>query len=156
MWRVLRVSSGATLARAQRLICVCFGWPGGRPYAFDAYGVRFESDGRGDLSQVRLRQVLPDLGTELEFEYGTKPQWIIHVKVDRVLAPNGTATTPRCVRGEGISPPFNSGGAFAWNERPEVTVPDDVESHTHPKGRAGGVRIAVPLDLINAELERIR
>ena len=51
VWRMLRVSSGATLSRAQRLICVCFGWAGGRPYAFHAAGVAFESARRnGELT----------------------------------------------------------------------------------------------------------
>ena len=86
--RTLRVSSGATLARAQRLICICFGWSGGRSYAFEASHLRYTARGRaGDTDDVRLRQLLPDAGAELEFEYGDDGVWYVQMRVEKVFAP---------------------------------------------------------------------
>ncbi len=155
VWRMLRVSSGATLARAQRLICVCFGWAGGRPFSFHASGVQFESARRnGELSEIRLRQLLPDLGSELEFEYGEKSTWLVHARVARVHARDGVMQWPVCVGGEGIAPPLNAGGAFAWNERAEAGVDDGASDGATPSARA--ITVKVPLDLINAELDLLR
>lgn len=152
VWRVLRVSAGATLARAQRLICVCFGWPGGRRYAFEGDGFRHEGAGRAaELTGVRLRQLLPDVGAEMEFEYGDAAAWIVHARVARVLPPDdGSIVTPRCVAGEGASPPIDAGGALVWNERAHA---DDGEGDASGSVRP---RVRVPLDLINAELDRVR
>lgn len=151
VWRRVRISSGATLARAQRVFCVSFGWPGGRPHAFSAGPLRYESAGIDDpLVDLRLRQLLPDAGTSLEFEYGAGEPWRVLVRVERMLPAGDALATPRCVAGEGESPPLESGGANLWNERRALEAGEDCSD---------GVRrppIGVNLDLLNAELERLR
>ncbi|MEP7347182.1 MAG: hypothetical protein ABI877_18065, partial [Gemmatimonadaceae bacterium] len=120
--RILRVSSGATLARAQRLICVCFGWNGGRSYAFEAAHLRYAARGRGgDPGDIRLRQLLPDAGAELEFEYGDSSSWYVHARVEKIFPPSDAIATPRCLEADGIAPPLDAGGAHVWNERAHDT-----------------------------------
>ena len=151
VWRRVRISSGATLARAQRVFCVCFGWPGGRPYVFSTGPLHYESAGSDDpLVELRLRQLLPDAGTSLEFEYGAGEMWRVLVRVERMLPASDSRATPRCVAGEGESPPLESGGATLWNERRALEEGDDSldEARRQPVG--------VNLDLLNAELERLR
>ena len=101
VWRRLRVSSGATLARAARIFAIAMGWNPGRPFAFTTGVLRFEGEGhrgngRGvreaspagdDPQDTRLRQVLPDAGSQLEFEYGEGHPWHLVVLLDRLLPP---------------------------------------------------------------------
>lgn len=128
VWRRIRISSGATLARAQRVFCVSLGWKGGRPYAFATGHLRYESaaTGRDDLVDVRLRQLLPDAGTSLEFEYGDGRRRV-NVQVERILPPNEDIATPRCLAGEGAAP---------------------------LEGPAA--RLGFSVDVVNAELEKLR
>jgi hypothetical protein len=128
VWRRVRISAGATLARAQRVFCVSMGWKGGRPYAFSAGHLRYESaaSGHDDVVDVRLRQLLPDSGTALDFEYGDLHRRLT-VRVERVLPPDGDIVTPRCLGGEGA----------ATLEGPPT-------------------RLGFSVDVVNAELERLR
>jgi hypothetical protein len=156
VWRTLRVSSGATLSRVQRLICVCFGWPGGRSHAFEARHLRYASQGRGaDLVDVRLRQVLHDAGSELEFEYGERFPWYVQALVEKVFAPSDAIVTPRCVGAEGVAPPLNAGGAESWNEREYDGLEDAIHGVVLTPER-GATRVAIRVDAINAELVRLR
>ena len=154
--RILRVSSGATLARAQRLICVCFGWNGGRAYAFEAAHLRYAARGRGgNPGDVRLRQLLPDAGAELEFEYGYASVWYVHARVGKVFAPSDRIATPRCLEAEGIAPPLDAGGAAAWNERHNEST-DELVHELAAGSDAGSARVTIRLDAINAELAQLR
>lgn len=154
--RTLRVSSGATLARAQRLICICFGWSGGRRYAFEAAHLRYEARGRGDGEHdVRLRQLLPDAGAELEFEYGDSAPWYVHARVGKIFAPSDAIATPRCLEAEGIAPPLDAGGAAVWNEREHETADDLLHEFAFARA-VGPTRVTIRLDAINAELTQLR
>jgi hypothetical protein len=157
--RTLRVSSGATLPRAQRLICVCFGWNGGRAYAFEAAHLRYAAGGgRGGAlggGDVRLRQLLPDAGAELEFEYGDSAPWFVHARVGKIFAPSDAIATPRCLGAEGIAPPLDAGGAEVWNEREHDATVDLIPELALARD-GSSTRIPIRLDAINAELTRLR
>ena len=158
IWRTLRVSSGATLARAQRLICVCFGWNGGRPWAFEAAHLRYAVSGRErdpSRGEVRLRQLLPDAGAELEFEYGDPAPWYVGVRVGKILAPSAVIATPRCLDAEGVAPPLGAGGAEVWNERERVAT-DDLIPEVAFGCDASPPRVTIHLDAINAALAHLR
>lgn len=154
--RTLRVSSGATLARAQRLICTCFGWNGGRSYAFEAGPLRYSAKGRnGDADEVRLRQLLPDAGAELEFEYGDTSVWYVNVRVAKTFAPSDAIPTPRCLDAEGIAPPLDAGGAAVWNERGHESA-DEPPYELAGASRNARTHVPVGVDAINAELALLR
>jgi hypothetical protein len=141
------MSSGATLARAQRVFCVCFGWPGGRPHAFSAGTWNVASGGaeaRG-LTETRLRHVIPDVGTELEFDYG-EPPFQVRVVVERLLPPMDLVVAPTCLGGAGEAPHIDSGDAWAWEES---HASDDIPAWRESSS------IAVNVDAINAELLRL-
>jgi hypothetical protein len=170
VWRRLRISSGATLARAARVFAVTMGWNPGRPYAFTVGPLRYEGDGRRDARRerdepangtrtqdTRLRQVLPDAGSELEFEFGEGHAWHLMVRLDRLLPPNDEVRTPYCVDGSGAPPPLEVGGPWGYEEwRTEATS----RSGSHPAIDDGGpapARVPVPFscDVVNAELAQI-
>ena len=136
VWRRLRVSSGATLSRAARIIALSMGWPPGRPYAFHVLGLEYareapgpdRGNGRAESGvpeEVRLRQVLPDAGAELEFEYGNGHPWHLQVRLERLLPPNDDVVTPWCEAGGGAAPPMDVGGPWAWEERRSADLGED-------------------------------
>ena len=150
MWRRVRMSSGATLARAQRVFCVLFGWPGGRPHAFSAGGLHVASGGAEDrpLTDTRLRHVIPDVGSELEFDYGEPPFQVL-VVVERLLPPMEEVIAPVCLGGAGEAPHVDSGHGWAWEGSHEVDDGDEIPAYrTTPS-------IPVNVDAINAELLRL-
>ncbi|MBV6522508.1 MAG: hypothetical protein MNPFHGCM_02656 [Gemmatimonadaceae bacterium] len=160
VWRLVRVSSGATLARAQRVFCTCFGWSWGRPYAFEALHLRYPGRGREveeEANAVRLRQLLPDVGSAIEFAYGGARGWDVRVLVVRRFPASAGLVTPRCLEAEGIAPPLDAGGAIAWNERLQEAIEDpsyDFATRMADSGRA--TRPGAPLAAINAELAVLR
>lgn len=136
VWRRLRVSSGATLSRAARIVALSMGWPPGRPYVFHVGGLEYARQppgvdrgnghaGSGAPAELRLRQVLPDAGAELELEYGNGHPWHLQVRLERLLPPNDDVFTPWCEAGGGASPPMDVGGPWAWEERRTAGLGDD-------------------------------
>jgi hypothetical protein len=164
VWRRLRMSSGATLGRVQRVIAVAFGWPLGRPYAFLAGDLRYEghptaSGGFEDVVDVRMRQLLHDPGSELEVEYGADPPWHLVVELERIHAPNEDARVPLCLGGAGASPPIDAGGPWAYEEMRSGNgdegrvAPWDTSETALPE--AAQPTASFNVDAVNAELERL-
>jgi hypothetical protein len=139
------------------------GWSPGRPYAFTVGPLRYEGRQVGgvweDVIDVRLRQVLPDAGSELEFEYGSGHAWHLPVRLDRLLPPNDEQRTPVCVDGGGAAPPVDVGGPWAYEEwrqgasdrgpHAEINEVDGGTAHWH-------LTVRFNPDVVNAELERMK
>ena len=157
------MSSGATLARAARVLAVAMGWAAGRPYAFTAGPLRYEGQGVRGKGQakapgVRLRQLLPDAGSELEFEYGNGHAWHLLVRLDRLLPPNDELRTPVCVDGSGGTPPLDVGGPWAYEEwRSGSTMDSGAHDITELGGGTAAHHPTVRFnpEAVNAELERL-
>jgi hypothetical protein len=152
-----------TLGRAARIFAVAMGWTAGRPYAFTAGPLRYEGRQVGgtweDVTDVRLRQVLPDAGAELEFEYGNGHAWHLTVRLERLLPPNDTRRPPVCVDGGGGTPPVDVGGPWAyeeWRSEPPPSRGGFAET-SEADGSLDRRRPMVRFnqDLVNAELERL-
>lgn len=164
VWRRLRVSSGVTLGRAARLFAVAMGWSAGRPYEFTVGSLRYEGRHVGgvweDVVDVRLRQVLPDAGAELEFEYGSGHAWHLVVRLDRLLPPNEDARVPVCVDGGGQTPPVDVGGPWAYEEwRSESSFTSGAHAEIAEMDWANDRRrpaVRFNPDVVNAELERLK
>jgi hypothetical protein len=159
VWRRIRMSSGAPLVRAARVFAVAMGWTPGRPYAFTAGPLRYEGRQVGgtweDVVDVRLRQLLPDTGAELEFEYGNGHVWHLLVRLDRVLPPNAARRPPLCVAGSGSAPPVDMEGPWAYEEWRRT----EGFAELTDKNVTSGHRTVIPrfnADVVNAELERLK
>jgi pRiA4b ORF-3-like protein len=164
VWRRLRVSSGVTLGRAARLFAVSMGWTAGRPYAFTVGSLRYEGRQLAgvweDVVDVRLRQVLPDAGTELEFEYGSGHAWHLVVRLDWLLPANEDARVPVCVDGGGETPPVDVGGPWAYEEwRSESSFTSGAHAEiAEIEGASDRNRPILRFnpEVVNAELERLK
>jgi hypothetical protein len=148
VWRRVRISSGATLTRAARVLATVMGWSPGRPYAFAAGELRYEGHGRRQATppaapEVRLRQLLPDAGAELEFEYGHGHAWHLMLRVERLLAPAEELRTPLVLAGGGTSPPVDVGGPWGYEE-------------WRGEREGAGVRPRFDVEVVNARLALLR
>jgi hypothetical protein len=164
VWRRLRISSGATLERTARVIAVSMGWPPNRPFSFSSDAERLVSGseewhGRG-AEGVRLRQLLPDTGSQLELEYGDRHPWHLVLVLERILPPGGDLATPLCVGGWGSAPPVDIGGPWAYEEwrsgRAGGYAGEWEAFAPPPTGRTRPGAAGFSLALVNAELERLR
>ncbi|HEX7122112.1 MAG TPA: plasmid pRiA4b ORF-3 family protein [Gemmatimonadaceae bacterium] len=164
VWRRLRVSSGATLSRLARIIAVSMSWPS-RAFAVHVGGLKYEgsktpSDGRDEASEVRLRQLLPDAGAELELDYGNGHPWHLVVRLERLLPPSEEVRTPLCLDGAGAAPPMDVGGPWGyeeWRGSPSAAPGRpgwDDELGAHRESRPVSPRFNTAV--VNAELERLR
>jgi len=164
VWRRLRISSGATLSRSARVFAVAMGWSPGRPYAFSVGPLRYEGRQVGgtwdDVVTARLRQVLPDAGSELEFEYGNDHAWHLVVRLERLLPPNDYLYTPLCLDGAGGTPPVDVGGPWAYEEWREGSAGVSGNHAAADPAGAPDAHRAIPVrfnpDVVNAELERLK
>jgi hypothetical protein len=107
---------------------------------------------------LRLRQVLPDAGSELEFEFGDGHPWHLLVRLDRLLPPNEELRTPFCVEGSGGAPPLDVGGPWGYEEW-RAEPPSRSGAHPAIDGTGAGaarrVAVAFSCDVVNAELALI-
>ena len=123
--RLIRVSAGATLARAHRVLATAFGWPTSGRYAFWSDHVRYDgewssqSDER-DIRHVRLRQLLPDVGARLGWECGSRAEWSATLSLHGVFSPDTLLPTPACVGGVGQPPAFEDGPWAGWDQSGRV------------------------------------
>lgn len=90
---------------------------------------------------VRLRQLLPDAGAELEFEYGRGHQWHLVLRVERLLPPTEEMRTPLVLAGAGTSPPMDVGGPWGYEEW---------------RGEAEGGKVRFDVAVVNARLALLR
>jgi hypothetical protein len=164
VWRRLRISSGATLERTARVIAVAMGWPPNRSFAFCTERERFASGAEDDCGRgvetLRLRQLLPDSGSQLEFEYGDGQSWALTLVLERILPPDDEVITPVCLGGWGSAPPVDIGGPWAYEEwrsgGPSGCVSDWENSAPPLLDGVGSGALGFNVALVNAELERLR
>jgi hypothetical protein len=107
--RTIRVSSGATLGRFNHVLCTAFGWPSDGPYVFTASHLRFEgrwtpAAPQGDVREMRLRQLLPDVGARLDWQYGPGGRRQVALRLARVHLPDELLVTPTCLAARGLPP----------------------------------------------------
>jgi hypothetical protein len=114
----------------------------------------YESGNRRDPRvEVRLRQLLPDAGASLDFEYG-EPPWHVTVRVERVLPPPGNPGPPECLAGEGAPPHVDGGDVWRWQEERATGLVDLLAGGIHGAAvnrPTAGVNVAA----INAELAHL-
>jgi hypothetical protein len=119
IWRRFQVSPDITLPRLHRALQIVMGWEdyhlhefrrGERTYAEpdpedDHFGRKV-----ADERRVRLKTLLPDLGSSCEYIYDFGDDWTHHITLESILPPVPRKFYPVCVAGERSAPPEDSGG----------------------------------------------
>lgn len=129
IWRRVELPSTLHLDELHLLLQVLFGWEDCHLHRFtqgeSPYDQRSElflcpfdvEEGEEDgvpASDVRLDEVLSDVGDSLLYAYDYGDGWEVRLVVEQV---GGPVEQVRCIDGQGVAPPEDSGGIHAWNEK---------------------------------------
>lgn len=141
IWRRLRISGDATLAKLHDAIQIAMGWEdahlfefmvgreriGGGAWAMDG------ADSDNECARVRIRELLPRVKSKVKYIYDFGDNWTHEVLLEKVEAPDPERAPVECVAGKGACPPEDCGGIWGYyNLLESIANPDD-EDHEESK-----------------------
>lgn len=130
IWRRVELPSTLHLDELHLLLQVLFDWQdchlhrftqGQSPWDRDAelflcpYDVEEGEEEGVPACDVRLDEVLAEPGDSLLYAYDYGDGWEVRLVVEQV---GGPVEQVRCTGGRGTAPPEDSGGIYAWNDKP--------------------------------------
>jgi Plasmid pRiA4b ORF-3-like protein len=138
VWRRLAVWEDTTLAQLHRVLQIVVGWEDYHLHQF-VIGRRVYSvpDPDDDLyerkvineSRVRLREVVPRVGTRFEYLYDFGDSWRHDLLLEAMVLPDPEAGYPRCLAGERSAPPEDAGGPSGYADYLEAMTDPGHEEH---------------------------
>jgi hypothetical protein len=163
IWRRLLVSADARLVRISRVIQTAMGWSGAHPWSFEVEGAFYDAPdleaplGPNDARLVRLRQLLPDVGRTIVYEYDFGDSWRHLVRLDQIRPPDPLTRLPFCTDGARACPPEDIGGPFGYAELLVALRERDDPVQAELLASVGGSFDAESLDLVavNAALAKL-
>ena len=138
IWRRIQVWEDATLAHLHRILQIVLGWEDCHLHEF-VIGRRVYSvpDPEDDLYErkviderrVRLREVVPPVGTAFEYLYDFGDSWRHDLLLEAILLPEPGALYPRCIAGGRHAPPEDVGGSSGYEDYLEAMADPEHEEH---------------------------
>lgn len=138
IWRRVQVWEDVTLAQLHHILQIVMGWEDCHLHQFEI-GRRIYSvpDPDDDLyerkvideSRVRLREVLPRVGTQFEYLYDFGDSWRHELLLESIVLPDLGAEYPRCLAGERRTPPEDVGGSSGYEDYLEAIADPQHEEH---------------------------
>ena len=116
IWRRIEVPSDISLGDLAPVLEAAMGWMGGHLHIFDVDGVTYGTPdpdwGDDDLNEdgYSLGDVLPEVGTKMQFDYDFGDGWQHKVVVEDISPVMVDALYPRCLTGRRSCPPDDCGG----------------------------------------------
>jgi Plasmid pRiA4b ORF-3-like protein len=137
LWRLLELSSDLFLDQVHEIIQVAFGWTGSHLHHFGSgpghYGPETEhylcpfqvEEGETGVPEedVRLDEVLVDVGDKLFYDYDFGDDWQHTIKLEAVLPRRGSRRRAVCVAGRRDGPAEDCGGLYAYELISAATDP---------------------------------
>jgi len=80
-------------------------------------------------SRVRLREVVPRVGTHFEYLYDFGDSWRHDLLLEAIVLPDAEADYPRCLAGERSAPPEDAGGPSGYADYLEAMADPGHEEH---------------------------
>jgi hypothetical protein len=161
IWRQFRVWGDATLAQLHRILQMVMGWENYHLYEFRIggriYGDPDLDDEREiiDVKKTRIRNVLPGVGAEFEYEYDFGDDWQHDLLLEAVMQSDPDTMCPRCLAGERSCPPEDVGGSGGYADYLEALADPDHEEHENMMEWRGPFDPeAFSIEKVNRELER--
>jgi hypothetical protein len=120
VWRRIVVRSDKTLGELAPILEAAMGWLGGHLHVFDVdgtwYGTPDPDWGRDDLDErkFRVRDVLPEVGSKLRWDYDFGDGWEHNVVVEEIIAAEPGVEYPICLAGRRACPPEDCGGPWGY------------------------------------------
>jgi len=163
IWRRVRLSGDTSLEELHHVIQVVMDWENYHMHQFIAddrrYGLDddFMPDPESERT-ARLREVIPDPGARLLYEYDFGDGWEHDVLVEEISPPEEGVRYPVCVAGEYAAPPEDCGGIPGYYMMLEAIEDEENPDHEEMLEWVGGDFDPVTLDLdgINHGLEALR
>lgn len=128
IWRRVLVPAGMPLPRLHQAIQALFGWldyhlhefrvGGSRGTAYAPVDPEGDADSYGeaarDESTATVGELLPAVGSTMNYTYDFGDNWKLAVTVEKILADDDGGQLPRCTAGRGRAPAEDSGGTWGW------------------------------------------
>jgi hypothetical protein len=136
VWRRVVVPSETKLPRLARWLEAVLGWEGYHLHSFNVAGLQFgapdeDADHVIDERRVTVKQILPELGSVLRWDYDFGDGWEHDVVVEAIEEPSPSVRYPVCVDGAQACPPEDCGGVSGYDELREVLADPTHEEYEH-------------------------
>jgi hypothetical protein len=169
IWRRFEVRDDITLAKLHDVLQAVMGWYDCHLHQFrdmeeTRYGPRdddMDPEWDADVIEertVKLRHVMPEVGSRLLYEYDFGDDWVHGLEVVKVGPAEPGTRYPRCLSGERACPPEDVGGVYGFYEMLEALANPKHEEHdSYLEWLGGGYDPqAFDLDQVNRLLASIR
>lgn len=161
IWRQFQVWEDATLAQLHRILQMVMGWENYHLYEFRIGGRIYGDPDLDDEREIinakktRIRNVLPGVGAEFEYEYDFGDDWQHDLLLEAVMQSGPDTMCPRCLAGERSCPPEDVGGSGGYADYLEALADTDHEEHENMMEWRGPFDPeAFSIEKVNRELER--
>ena len=138
IWRRILVWEDATLAQLHRILQIVMGWEDYHLHQFEIgrhiYSVPDPDDDLYerkviDESRVRLREVVPRVGTHFEYLYDFGDSWRHDLLLEAIVLPDLGVQYPHCLAGERRAPPEDVGGFPGYEDYLEALADPEHKEH---------------------------
>ena len=138
IWRRVQVWEDATLAQLHHSLQIVMGWEDCHLHQFEI-GRRIYSvpDPEDDLyertviaeNRVRLREVVPRVGTQFEYLYDFGDSWRHDLVLEAIVLPDLGTDYPYCLAGERHTPPEDVGGPSGYEDYLQAMADPEHKEH---------------------------
>src|ERR671932_375268 len=123
IWRRLLVRAETSLAELHHILQLALGWTNSHLHRFIIHGKEYGSASEGgmgfddDPRHIRLADFGFRLRERFLYEYDFGANWQHDLRVEQILAGEGSRTSPVCIGGKRAAPPEECGGAEIYVAR---------------------------------------
>ena len=134
VWRRIAIRSATNLSELAAILEAAMGWLGGHLHAFEGADARYTMpdpewpDDDLDERAFRVRDVLPDVGSKLRWDYDFGDGWEHDVVVEKIGPGQSDVDVPICLAGRMACPPEDCGGPMGYE-----ALLDALTDPTHPE-----------------------
>lgn len=120
IWRRFLVSGDSTLSDLHYILQLVMGWSDYHLNCFVIHGKRYGVDNASclfiseDTDEVRIADLGLREREKFRYEYDFTDRWHHQLRVEAILHPDESLTTPVCVAGSRSAPPEDCGGVMAY------------------------------------------
>lgn len=164
IWRRILVWEDATLAQLHRILQIVMGWEDYHLHQFEIgrriYCVPDPDDDLYerqviDESRVRLREVVPHVGTHFGYLYDFGDSWRHDLLLEAIVLPDLEGQYPHCLAGERRTPPEDVGSPPGYEDYLEALAdPEHPEHENVLRWRGPFNPEAFSLATVNQQLEK--
>lgn len=123
VWRRILLSANTRLPSLHNTLQLVMGWDDYHLWYFESQGREYtdlelmdEDLGMGEAGSVRLRRLLPRVGSECLYVYDFGDNWRHRIRLEAAFDPDPAEKYPVCTAGERSCPPEDCGGVSGYEE----------------------------------------